>query len=102
MPAIDRWVICQAAANYERSARAPEDPRVGAPRDTRRADRSAKPSASIGIAYGQHTNAEQLLADADAALYAAKTAGKNRYVVFEPEIQTASQDRLALELDRAR
>ena len=59
-------------------------------------------SASIGIAYGQHTNAEQLLADADVALYAAKAAGKNRYVVFESEMQTASQDRLALELDQAR
>ncbi len=59
-------------------------------------------SASIGIAYGQHTNAEQLLADADVALYAAKAAGKNRYVIFEPEIQTASQDRMAFEPDRAR
>ncbi|MGP0049283.1 MAG: diguanylate cyclase domain-containing protein, partial [Solirubrobacteraceae bacterium] len=58
-------------------------------------------SASIGIAYGQHTDAEQLVADADVALYAAKTAGKNRYVVFEPAMQTASQDLPALEPDRA-
>jgi diguanylate cyclase (GGDEF)-like protein len=59
-------------------------------------------SASIGIACGQQASAEQLLADADVALYAAKAAGKNCYVVFESEMQTASQDRLALELDRAR
>jgi diguanylate cyclase (GGDEF)-like protein len=56
-------------------------------------------SASIGIAYGQQASAEQLLADADVALYAAKAAGKNRYVVFESEMQTASQGRLAHELD---
>ncbi len=58
-------------------------------------------SASIGLAHGQHTSAEQLLAGADIALYAAKTAGKNRYVVFQSEMQTASQDRLALEHDLA-
>jgi len=40
-------------------------------------------TASIGIAYGQRTSAEQLLADADVALYAAKAGGKNRFVMFE-------------------
>ena len=58
-------------------------------------------TASIGIAQGQHTSAEQLLADADLAMYAAKTAGKNRYVTFRSAMQTASQDRLELELDLA-
>ena len=58
-------------------------------------------TASIGLAHGQDISAEQLLANADVALYAAKTAGKNRYVVFESEMQTSSQDRMALELDLA-
>ncbi|MGO9954681.1 MAG: putative bifunctional diguanylate cyclase/phosphodiesterase [Solirubrobacteraceae bacterium] len=58
-------------------------------------------SASIGLALGQRTGAEELLADADVALYSAKTAGKNRYVVFESAMQTAVQDRLAFELDLA-
>ncbi len=56
-------------------------------------------TATIGLASGRATSAEQLIADADVALYAAKTAGKNRCVVFQSEMQTASQDRLALELD---
>jgi diguanylate cyclase (GGDEF)-like protein/PAS domain S-box-containing protein len=55
--------------------------------------------ASIGIAVGLRTNADELLRDADVALYAAKDAGKNRYVVFEPEMQTAVSDRLELEMD---
>ncbi len=56
---------------------------------------------SIGIAYGSMTSAEQLLADADVALYAAKAAGRNRYAVFESSMQTASQDRLSLEFHLA-
>ena len=57
--------------------------------------------ASIGLAYGQRASAEELLADADVALYSAKTAGKNRFVVFESAMQTAVQDRIAFELDLA-
>ncbi|MBV9603727.1 MAG: EAL domain-containing protein [Solirubrobacterales bacterium] len=56
-------------------------------------------TASIGVALGLHGTAEALLADSDVAMYVAKTSGKNRYVVFEPGMQTASQDRLALEMD---
>jgi diguanylate cyclase (GGDEF)-like protein len=58
-------------------------------------------SATIGLALGQRASAEELLADADVALYSAKAAGKNRYVVFESAMQTAVQDRLAFELDLA-
>jgi diguanylate cyclase (GGDEF)-like protein len=57
--------------------------------------------ASIGVALGQRASAEELLADADVALYSAKTTGKNRYVVFESAMQTAVQDRVAFELDLA-
>ena len=32
--------------------------------------------------------AEDLLRDADVALYQAKAAGKNRYAIFDPEMQT--------------
>jgi diguanylate cyclase (GGDEF)-like protein len=55
-------------------------------------------TASIGVAYGQGS-ASELLADADVALYVAKSAGKNRHVVFESKMQTAAQDRLTLEMD---
>jgi EAL domain-containing protein (putative c-di-GMP-specific phosphodiesterase class I) len=40
-----------------------------------------------------------LLRDADIALYEAKTAGRDRYVTFRREMQTAVEDRLTLELD---
>jgi diguanylate cyclase (GGDEF)-like protein len=56
-------------------------------------------TASIGVAYGQQGTAEELLADADVALYVAKSSGRNRYVVFQSEMQTAAQDRLMLEMD---
>jgi diguanylate cyclase (GGDEF)-like protein len=58
-------------------------------------------TASIGVAYGQHETAEELLADADVALYAAKEAGRNRYVTYESGMQTAAQDRITLEMDLA-
>jgi predicted signal transduction protein with EAL and GGDEF domain len=58
-------------------------------------------TASIGIAYGLDQSAEELVAEADVALYVAKTSGKNRYVVFAPGMETAAQDRLRLEMDLA-
>lgn len=51
-------------------------------------------SLSVGIAMGPHKNAEQMLGDADVALYRAKTAGKNRYVVFSPEMRGIVEDGL--------
>ncbi|MGZ6617749.1 MAG: diguanylate cyclase, partial [Solirubrobacteraceae bacterium] len=56
-------------------------------------------TVSVGIAHGMDGTAEELLAEADVGLYVAKTAGKNRYVVFEPGMETAAQDRLRLEMD---
>jgi diguanylate cyclase (GGDEF)-like protein len=58
-------------------------------------------TASIGVAYGLRETAEALLADADVALYAAKEAGRNRYVTYESGMQTAAQDRITLEMDLA-
>jgi diguanylate cyclase (GGDEF)-like protein len=58
-------------------------------------------TASIGIASDLRGDAEELLRDADVALYEAKAAGKNRYTLFESGMQTAVQDRLTLEMDLA-
>ncbi|MGH2834272.1 MAG: putative bifunctional diguanylate cyclase/phosphodiesterase [Solirubrobacteraceae bacterium] len=55
--------------------------------------------ASIGIAIGERPCAEDLLRDADIAMYRAKWEGKNRYVIFESQMQDAVQTRMALEMD---
>jgi len=46
-------------------------------------------SLSIGIAAKQHarTHAEELLRDADVAMYEAKEGGKRRFAVFTPEMR---------------
>ena len=56
-------------------------------------------TASIGIATGDRTSAQELLRDADIALYRAKAAGRNGFVVFEPAMQSAAIDRLELRSD---
>jgi diguanylate cyclase (GGDEF)-like protein len=63
--------------------------------------RAHRLTASIGIAYGLRESADELLRDADLALYEAKAAGKNCQVLFEAGMQTAAENRLALELDLA-
>jgi diguanylate cyclase (GGDEF)-like protein len=55
--------------------------------------------ASIGIATGQRDSAEELLRDADIAMYRAKWSGKNRYLVFESGMQDEVQSRLETEMD---
>jgi diguanylate cyclase (GGDEF)-like protein len=62
---------------------------------------AATVTVSIGIATGLPATAEDLLQDADLALYKAKTMGKNGYAMFESGMQTAANDRLHLELDLA-
>jgi diguanylate cyclase (GGDEF)-like protein/PAS domain S-box-containing protein len=55
-------------------------------------------TASIGIAYGEPgTNADELLRNADLAMYAAKAQGKNCRRVFEPALHTSAVDRLDFE-----
>jgi diguanylate cyclase (GGDEF)-like protein len=59
---------------------------------------------SIGIATTRHSRrADELIRDADLAMYRAKEAGKNRYQLFEPEMRAAVLRRHGLkeELQRA-
>jgi diguanylate cyclase (GGDEF)-like protein len=56
-------------------------------------------TASVGIAMGDRRSAEELLRDADIAMYRAKWDGKNRSVVFESGMQDAVQSRMELEMD---
>jgi EAL domain-containing protein (putative c-di-GMP-specific phosphodiesterase class I) len=58
-------------------------------------------SVSIGIAIGARASADEMLRDADLALYAAKAEGKDRAVLFQASMQGSSDDRLKLEVDLA-
>jgi len=55
--------------------------------------------ASIGIATGVRASAEELLRDADIAMYRAKWGGKSRYLVFESGMEQEAQSRLEIEMD---
>jgi diguanylate cyclase (GGDEF)-like protein len=56
-------------------------------------------TASVGIAAGDRGSAEELLRDADIAMYRAKWDGKNRYVLFESGMEEDVQSRMELEMD---
>lgn len=63
--------------------------------------------ASLGIAIGDEDRmggraAEELLRNADVAMYMAKSKGKGRYQVFEPEMHAAVLSRLELKADLQR
>jgi len=61
-------------------------------------------SASIGIALSTtpHAHAEELLRDADLAMYRAKTLGKSRCEFFDPEMHTKAMNQLDLESELRR
>ncbi len=57
-------------------------------------------TASIGVACSRPgDDAEQLLRNADIAMYNAKADGKARFVLFQPHMQEQLHDRLRLEQD---
>jgi diguanylate cyclase (GGDEF)-like protein/PAS domain S-box-containing protein len=69
-------------------------------------DRSFTVGASVGIVVppvGQATSAGELQRDADAAMYAAKRRGKNRWELYDPGMHTDALQRLEIPaaLDRA-
>ena len=85
-PRADRRAPARRAQAAVRAARAPSSNRLTV-------------TASVGIAAGDRGSAEELLRDADIAMYRAKWDGKNRYVVFESGMQDAVQSRMELEMD---
>ena len=61
-------------------------------------------SASIGIAFGpaHYTNPDEIMRDADTAMYHAKSRGKARHEVFDADMHARVRDRLSLENDLRR
>jgi diguanylate cyclase (GGDEF)-like protein/PAS domain S-box-containing protein len=58
-------------------------------------------SASIGIAIGrvQYANPDEIMRDADTAMYHAKARGKARHELFDADMHARARDRLGLEND---
>jgi diguanylate cyclase (GGDEF)-like protein len=58
-------------------------------------------STSVGVAMGdaRHQHADDVLRDADAAMYRAKQAGRHRFEVFDESLNQQAQDVLTLEAE---
>jgi diguanylate cyclase (GGDEF)-like protein/PAS domain S-box-containing protein len=59
-------------------------------------------SAGVAVSTSQQTTAEELLRDADLAMYMAKSNGKNRLELFQPSMHSAALARLSLKGDLER
>jgi diguanylate cyclase (GGDEF)-like protein/PAS domain S-box-containing protein len=57
------------------------------------------PSLGIALFHDQRIGLEELLQRADLAMYQAKSAGRNTLCFFDPQMQAAIQERVALESD---
>ena len=64
-----------------------------------RAEVNSTPSIGVVMYQGQGQRAEELLKQADIALYQAKDAGRATLCFFDPAIQSAFQKRMAMEAD---
>jgi len=58
-------------------------------------------SASIGIAFGrtQYSSPDEIMRDADRAMYHAKASGKARHELFDADMHARTLDRIGLESD---
>lgn len=78
---------------------------IGAPMSL--GGRAVSIATSVGIAYSEDgasgtRDADELLRNADAAMYMAKETGKGRYQIFEPEMHARALARLELKADLQR
>ena len=56
-------------------------------------------TASIGVAFGRYATPDDLLRDAQLALFAAKAAGKDRYTLFNANMRSIIEGRGVLEVE---
>jgi len=88
---VDSWSATQVADRILKSFTLPFNLR----------ERDVSVSFSIGIVLDCSTycDPEELLRDADAAMYQAKASGKDQYQIFEPSLYQTVCRRLQLEMD---
>ena len=72
---------------------------LAAPFEIEAVDAPLSVTASIGVAVGERSTPEELLQDADIALYEAKAAGKKRSVTFSQSMKETLDEQHQLELD---
>jgi diguanylate cyclase (GGDEF)-like protein len=56
-------------------------------------------TASIGVAFGRYETPDDLMRDAQLALYSAKAAGKDRYTLFNANMRSMTESRGVLEAE---
>jgi diguanylate cyclase (GGDEF)-like protein/PAS domain S-box-containing protein len=73
-------------------------------RPVRVGDTVVEPGASVGLAQGDvgRTSAEEVLRNADVAMYWAKDRGRSTYAVYDPAVHEQAIDRLMLRSDLQR
>jgi diguanylate cyclase (GGDEF)-like protein/PAS domain S-box-containing protein len=101
----DEFAICLTALNDEAQANAIAgriQHALSAPFTI--GGREVFTSASIGIAFGPayYANVDEIMRDADTAMYHAKSRGKSRHEVFDAAMHARVRDRLSLENDLRR
>jgi diguanylate cyclase (GGDEF)-like protein len=98
----DEFVILAEGASLAPGAEAVADrilEMLKAPFEIEASDVPLNVTSSIGIAEGLREKPDDMLRDADIALYQAKSAGKHCAVVFQPSMQKAVDEHRSLTLD---
>ena len=103
----DEFAVLLEDAGSSRAAEVAERMMSILERPVRVGDKEVFIRASVGIAIGDEDRkggkgAEEILRNADVAMYMAKSQGKGRYQVFQPEMHAAVLSRLELKADLQR
>jgi diguanylate cyclase (GGDEF)-like protein/PAS domain S-box-containing protein len=96
----DEFVVLLEDHDAEAASKTAERMMAALSREITLRDRKVFPATSVGIATSNHGgSAEELLRNADTALYAAKRTGKNRIAVFHTDMQTGASASLESQSD---
>ena len=94
-------VLLDGVGDHERALAVAERLRAAVAQPFSVQGREVVTSVSIGIVVSaaQYRTAEEMVRDADTAMYRAKELGKSRCEVFDASMRAAAEERLVLESD---